>query len=426
MCKITLSIICLVLYKILSLNLAFAASFDCSKASTTIEIAICKDDVLSKLDEEMGQLYLKILSTQGNEFRKKQIGWIKKRNEICDEDTACLKFMILQRITLFTEILKIPTVPQESNTQSISDIGRTQNSNKETPTASFVPASESCDNIFGLKMIYIPEGNVIIGDNASYFYDERPEHSVSMSSFCIMESKFTKKDLENVVNVVGNIDLAIEASSVSDYQKILHDLRYYQGTIDGDFGPRSIASLIQFQRDNKLPPSGELDTFTKDALNKNLRNRSLQEIIDELPGTEDTYNFMGQETAFLTVAETEYLTNLLEEMGHSLRLPSEAEWQYAVGSAFDEVGVCSPEDDFTFMERFNPQNFGLKELDGNWELTSSFYRPYPLQTVDDNARKSKQFRVLRGGSIFDPRMSCLNLKGFSRLSAKRKFRLVLY
>lgn len=46
----------------------------------------------------------------------------------------------------------------------------------------------------------------------------------------------------------------------------LRQLGYYRGPIDGQFGRMSRYSLIRFQRDHRLAPSGRLDVRTIRAL----------------------------------------------------------------------------------------------------------------------------------------------------------------
>lgn len=63
-----------------------AASFDCSKAASTIEKAICRNDKLSKLDEELNTFYRTAMqnANQKNSVRQSQKQWIKQRNS-CKE-----------------------------------------------------------------------------------------------------------------------------------------------------------------------------------------------------------------------------------------------------------------------------------------------------------------------------------------------------
>ena len=57
-----------------------AASFDCVNASTTVELTICDDEKLSKLDEELNKVY-KLARIHDPSIVKSQIDWIKIRNK---------------------------------------------------------------------------------------------------------------------------------------------------------------------------------------------------------------------------------------------------------------------------------------------------------------------------------------------------------
>lgn len=66
-----------------------AASFDCKKASTAVEKAICSDSQLSKLDEELGKVYKSALSViaEKESLKAEQRKWIQFRNTIPDTET---------------------------------------------------------------------------------------------------------------------------------------------------------------------------------------------------------------------------------------------------------------------------------------------------------------------------------------------------
>lgn len=66
---------------------AWAASFDCSKAATLVESAICRNTRLSLLDERLAVLYREALSRDAL-TRPEQIVWLKQRDQCRDE--ACL------------------------------------------------------------------------------------------------------------------------------------------------------------------------------------------------------------------------------------------------------------------------------------------------------------------------------------------------
>jgi len=75
---------------------ASAASFDCAKAGTPTEKAVCKDPAVSRLDEEVAAAFKAALAfwPAGNwqaYIRNEQRLWLKDRDGICKADAACLK-----------------------------------------------------------------------------------------------------------------------------------------------------------------------------------------------------------------------------------------------------------------------------------------------------------------------------------------------
>jgi uncharacterized protein YecT (DUF1311 family) len=79
-----------------STSAVHAASFDCAKAGTPTEKAICKDSAVSKLDEEVAAAFktAQAFWPAGNwkaYILTEQRNWLKDRNSICKADAACLK-----------------------------------------------------------------------------------------------------------------------------------------------------------------------------------------------------------------------------------------------------------------------------------------------------------------------------------------------
>lgn len=68
-----------------------AASFDCGKATTTVEKLICADAELSKLDEELAAAYKTALQGEKHteSIRQTQKQWMKERNSCAD--AVCVK-----------------------------------------------------------------------------------------------------------------------------------------------------------------------------------------------------------------------------------------------------------------------------------------------------------------------------------------------
>ena len=82
-------------------TVATAASFDCNKATTETEIAICADPELSALDEKLGEQWRK-MSPLFPTFD--QLKWITWR-DTCD-NSDCIEDAIKRRLTFLQEINK--------------------------------------------------------------------------------------------------------------------------------------------------------------------------------------------------------------------------------------------------------------------------------------------------------------------------------
>ncbi len=84
---------------------ADAASFDCAKASTDIEKAICQDPALDRLDAEMGEAYAalakRLPKDQAQALKENQKGWLATRRDGCqygDDVAQCLKDAYVERV----------------------------------------------------------------------------------------------------------------------------------------------------------------------------------------------------------------------------------------------------------------------------------------------------------------------------------------
>jgi uncharacterized protein len=79
----------------------WAASFDCAKAATADEKAVCADRQLNDEDVEMSVLYsqLKPLLGMGarGDMENEQVAWLRRR-AACDDDRACLSNAYQERL----------------------------------------------------------------------------------------------------------------------------------------------------------------------------------------------------------------------------------------------------------------------------------------------------------------------------------------
>lgn len=81
---------------------AFAASFDCTKASTAIEKLICADANLSGLDEALGRTYFDALEQSRQDdrarLRREQAAWLKYRDACDPADRPCVAARYRERL----------------------------------------------------------------------------------------------------------------------------------------------------------------------------------------------------------------------------------------------------------------------------------------------------------------------------------------
>ena len=77
---------------------AYAVSFDCAKAKTFTEKAICQDPELSALDDELSMMYTSAVARTKNSkaLKKQQEKWLKER-DACQNET-CVKKSYQKRI----------------------------------------------------------------------------------------------------------------------------------------------------------------------------------------------------------------------------------------------------------------------------------------------------------------------------------------
>lgn len=86
-------------------QIASSASFDCTKASTKNEVAICSNEYLSFLDEELASVYRDVrgLVSDSDKLKDEQIGWIKSLGT-CDGNASCLIDGYVNRIRILDYI----------------------------------------------------------------------------------------------------------------------------------------------------------------------------------------------------------------------------------------------------------------------------------------------------------------------------------
>ncbi len=91
---------------LLSTMFASAQSFNCAKAQTPAEFAVCNNEDLLGLDEKLAAVYYhrksNLLTTpQRQQISREQNAWRKLRNS-CNLDWTCLKLRYNERISALT------------------------------------------------------------------------------------------------------------------------------------------------------------------------------------------------------------------------------------------------------------------------------------------------------------------------------------
>ncbi|WP_249277490.1 lysozyme inhibitor LprI family protein [Pandoraea sp. PE-S2R-1] len=80
----------------------FTTSFDCVRASSSVELLICADPGLAAMDVELGQMYRAALTSiqDPSALKRSQLDWLSSR-DACGNDLNCLRRKYGERIGQF-------------------------------------------------------------------------------------------------------------------------------------------------------------------------------------------------------------------------------------------------------------------------------------------------------------------------------------
>ena len=85
---------------------ALAASYDCTRASTAAEIAVCDDPKLNRMDEDLAVTYRSLIDRlpprQATQLRDDQRSWLVARDS-CGADVRCLRARYQERMARLNE-----------------------------------------------------------------------------------------------------------------------------------------------------------------------------------------------------------------------------------------------------------------------------------------------------------------------------------
>lgn len=86
--------------------IAQTASYDCTRATTAAEIAVCNNPGLNRMDEDLAVQYRSLLNQlpprRADALRDDQRSWLVARNS-CGADVRCLRARYEERIARLNE-----------------------------------------------------------------------------------------------------------------------------------------------------------------------------------------------------------------------------------------------------------------------------------------------------------------------------------
>jgi uncharacterized protein len=82
-----------------------APSFNCKKATTSVEKTICANDTLARLDRKLGEIWKSFIDASNDDafksrLRQDQALWVKLRDK-CQSDVGCISSAYQQRLAVF-------------------------------------------------------------------------------------------------------------------------------------------------------------------------------------------------------------------------------------------------------------------------------------------------------------------------------------
>jgi uncharacterized protein len=213
-------------------------SFDCDKASTPTEYAICASDDLSALDRVLADAY-KVAKGLDNSttLRDEQREWNKEKSSTCGDDVECLSQMYQERIKVLCgddveclshmngQLRKKQTNKSESATRTVAEMGQQiildyrsgLMREKLSPSSEYNEYEWELEKVkfanrdtFSLSM----QGNTIHGDrvtlrfiplSSDYQYCDRPLMEVWFSSTNKLSSEYFHENNGIPVDINGTV-----------------------------------------------------------------------------------------------------------------------------------------------------------------------------------------------------------------------------
>ncbi|MBI5305490.1 MAG: SUMF1/EgtB/PvdO family nonheme iron enzyme [Chloroflexi bacterium] len=286
-------------------------------------------------------------------------------------------------------------------------------------------------------MVRVPAGKYVIGDDASQYDDEKPQHEIELPAFEIGKWSVTNAEYACFIDASGykderywKTDLAkrwLRGEDVTGGQfaswlrlwKALQETPNWKEQLErtGSYSPEQLKTYEQV--------AGLSEEELKTELGKSLSNKSREQ---PQWWNDAQYNNPAQPVVGITWFEANAYCAWLSEMtAREYRLPSEVEWEaaacglpspsqgeglgmrvrtYPWGDDWDaacantiEGRVMRPSPVGAYRAAGGVGECGAEDQSGNtWDWMSTQYRDYPYQAEDRENPEAEGERVVRGGS----------------------------
>ncbi|HLP14095.1 MAG TPA: peptidoglycan-binding protein [Flavobacteriales bacterium] len=127
----------------------------------------------------------------------------------------------------------------------------------------------------GKKHFWCYEGNTAVGDDSNGGIVMRRKRSVATVKAFVKPAVLGGTNTAPV-ELSNVLKKGHAGANVSKLQKQLYDLGY-KLTVDGDFGTETEKTVKQFQKDNKLPVTGEADEALRGLIENKLKPKPVKE-----------------------------------------------------------------------------------------------------------------------------------------------------
>jgi len=177
---------------------AFAASFDCIKASTPFEKAICSNPNISALDDRMMEAYKNARNASQNpdQLKTEQVDWIKSART-CGADAACIESSYKSRLAALGASISSSSIkPSGPQQDALTYISAHLWASKD---------SGGCTTPNNLLFTYSPaQGKMFVQNGKVIVAGERPVNSRQRTEY-VYQNK-TDKDFiyKGIVYAEGN------------------------------------------------------------------------------------------------------------------------------------------------------------------------------------------------------------------------------